>query len=127
MSQQSDNFEIELILKVFLEEFGETGDETEIIYFYRKIELPFIPQIHSEIKCRLHPDDYGERSFHVRYVTTKLDDEYQLTDRITVTTEDTYTLQKFLYVWNGNSLDEVIKLCTQNGWIVTVDGEMYKG
>ncbi len=55
MSQQSDNFEIELILKVFLEEFGETGDETEIVTFYRKIELPFIPQIHSEIRCRLHP------------------------------------------------------------------------
>lgn len=122
----SENFKIELTLKVVLEEYGEDENLTEIIYFYRVIELPFIPQIHSVIKCRLHPNDYGERPFKVRYVTTHLDDDYCFTQKTHIVTEDTYKLKKFLFDWNVDSIDELRNLCTQNGWFVTLDEEIYR-
>ena len=122
----SESFQIYLTLKVFLEEYGEFNHLTEIIYFSRNIELPYIPQIGSEIKCSLHPNDYGQRPFKVRYVTTYLDKNYQLTEETHVITEDTYTLKKFLHDWNVDSIEELGKRCTDNGWFVILDDEILK-
>ena len=127
----SESFQIYLTLKVFLEEFGDFDNLTEIIYFSRNIELPYIPQIGSDIMCNLHRNHNGRQKFTVKHVSIPLgywtnqplEKNYQLVESTEVMTEDRFKLSEIQYNWNVTSIKNLCDLCRINEWTVYRESE----
>ena len=128
----TENFKINLTLTILIEYEDIPNSTEEGLYLHRSIELPYIPQIHSDILCNLHSNDGGRRRFKVKYVTTELGNpvdilhgkqDYNFNQLTEVVTENRYRLRDVLRRWNSDSLNVLIEKCKQHGWFVTLRSE----
>ena len=127
----SDNFDLYLSLVIDIE--NDEGEIIEGVRLNRRIQLPYIPQIGSNIVCTLHREHDGRQKFTVKYVDTPLGDwlnrpieinykkNYELVEPTEVLTENRFPLSEIIKHWNVRSIDNLVDICRRNGWVVSYD------
>jgi len=123
----SDNFDLHLFLLIDIE--NGDGEIIDGVLLSRRIQLPYIPQIGSDIVCTLHREHNGRKKFTVKCVETPLgywtnkpiEKNYELVESTVVYTENRFPLSEIIEHWNVRSVDHLVDICRTNGWVVSYD------